>query len=61
MIKRGLEQKNAAIKNHCEFAAKNAACVNGTIEITLKLIQHNIVMNLQHQSCCKFALCASRP
>ena len=29
---------------------KNASCVNGTIEITLEQIQHNIVMNLQCQN-----------
>ena len=28
-----------------EFATKNAACVNGTIEITLEQIQHDIVAN----------------
>ena len=43
-----------------EFAAKNAACVNGTIEITLERIQRDIAANSQRQNHGKFALCVSR-
>ena len=40
---------------------KNAACVNGTIEITLERIQHDIAMNSRRQNRREFALCVSRP
>ena len=43
-----------------EFAMKNVACVNGTIEITLEQIQCDIVANLQCQNCSEFTLCVSR-
>ena len=43
-----------------EFVTKNAACVNGTIEITLEQIQCDIAANLQRQNCGEFALCVSR-
>ena len=43
-----------------EFTTKNAACVNGTIEITLERIQCNIVANSRRQNHGEFALCVSR-
>ena len=51
--------KNHTVKNRSKFAAKNAACVNGTTEITLEQIQCNIVANLQCQKHRKFTLYVS--
>ena len=53
-IKRGLGQKNCTVKNHSEFTMKNMPCVNGSIEITLEQIQHDIMKNSWCQKCCKF-------
>ena len=51
-----------AKKLHCKnITAKNTACVNGTIEITLEQIQHDIVTNSQCQNPHELALCVSRP
>ena len=35
-IKRGLGQKNCAVKKCSKFATKNVPCVDGTIEIKLE-------------------------
>ena len=40
---------------------KNAAYVNGTIEITLERIQHDIATNSRRQNRREFAFCVSRP
>ena len=68
MINHSAEQKSCnkkgcRVKKLCckKIAVKNAACVNGTIEITLEQIQHDIVTNSQCQNHGKFAVCVSRP
>ena len=43
-----------------EFVMKNAACVNGTIEITLERIKRDIAPNSRRQNRGEFALCVSR-